>query len=138
MLKKSVAMKALRREMEAGNLYVAALRRAKVAVRTMDTWRKSRPMIERYVEALRSRVRGDRNAIVEDAFFKKLASGKGSAADYTFWLCNKNPDEWKRDTSLIIDQSQHTHLTKIAPTGQPLYKIVLVDAVNRISGNKDE
>ena len=71
-----------------------------------------------------------RSDAVEDAFFKKLISGEGSAMDYIFFLTNRAGDRWKHQNALVqLDNSQHTHLTKITNTeNKPRFVILPVAA----------
>jgi len=109
MHKKSVVLKAIRREMEAGNLYTVALRRA--GVRSEDTllrWRE-RKSIEKYINILMNHNESYRIKAVEDAHFRKLVAGKGAASDFEFFLVNRDPNRWKKTNNELIHKGEGGH-----------------------------
>lgn len=109
MYKKSVVLKAIRREMEAGNQYTIALRRAGVrSERTLLLWRK-RKIINQYIESLMNRNDSIRIKMVEDAHLKKLVQGKGSASDFEFFLVNRDPNRWKKTNNELIHKGEGGH-----------------------------
>jgi hypothetical protein len=92
MLKKSVILKAIRREMEAGNLYTVAVRRA--GVRSEDTlirWRE-RPMVNNYIKRLMYRNDSYRIKAMEDAHFK--AGINGNVHAQINFLKKKDKEHW--------------------------------------------
>jgi len=95
MLKKSKILHGIRLSLEEGSLLTVAWRKAGLnSSATLHRWRKESPRIDRYIKACQEKSNDRRVAAVEDAYFKKLIDGKGSAADYIFWLTNRCPDRW--------------------------------------------
>ena len=129
MLKKSMVLKSIRREMEAGNIYSIAVKRAGVrSLNTIDVWRK-RKMIENYIQILMTKCGEFKNNAMEDAHFKSGINGNVNAQ--INYLCNRMPHRWKKDAEFKLDQSQHTHLTKIT-NNEPSFVINPVSPVNRL------
>lgn len=77
---------------------------------TLDLWRKKRPMIDRYISVCMERCSKKRVVAVEDAFLRKLLDGKGSAADYIFWLTNRAPQMWQDRRALIGNVNVNTKI----------------------------
>lgn len=115
MYKKLEKLKLIRRSLEAGNLLGIALRSCGIrSYYTLDLWRQKNTRIDKYITACLAKQNDKRIDAVEDAHFKKMIDGSGSAADYIFYLCNRRPKKWKRqDNGVYIDQSIHTHFTKM-------------------------
>ena len=95
MLKKSKVLHDIRLNLEQGSLLTVAWRKAGLkSSYTLHSWRKKNPRIDRFIKACQEHSNDKRVSAVEDALFKKLIDGKGSAADYIFWLTNRCPDRW--------------------------------------------
>lgn len=92
----------IRQYMTNGCLLSTAIDKAGVKSEvTILNWRKKSPRIERYIKACMERSDNKRTDVVEDAFFKKLASGEGSPTDYIFYLTNRRSGRWKHQNALI-------------------------------------
>lgn len=102
MHKKLQVLKDIRKYMSSGCLLCTAIERAGVkSPQTIKNWRDKTPRIARYINACKERSDNKRTDVVEDAFFKKLASGEGSPTDYIFYLTNRRPERWKHQNSLV-------------------------------------
>lgn len=85
--------------MERGTQLNLAISRAGLKPQTVFVWRQARPLIDRYILRCMFNNKHKRDDSVEDAWFKKLIEGRGSAADYINWLSNRRPNDWKKDNS---------------------------------------
>ena len=103
MYKKSIILKKIRQEMDKGTQLNLSISRSGVKnVTTVFYWRKARPLIDRYILKCMFNNRDKRDDTVEDAWFKKLIEGRGSAADYINWLSNRRPNDWKKVNSDLL------------------------------------
>ena len=147
MYKKSQVLGALRTEMEAGNKYTVAVKRLKdkqypmLSERTIDLWAEKIPRVKRYKITLMTRNDNIRDDIVEDGHFKKLAQGKGSAADYEFYLVNRRPNRWKKTNSDLIHKGEGGEgggnvTVNVYPNRTTIFKDLKYDG-NNGTGNTD-
>ena len=105
MLKKSLVLRKIRNEMQAGNQLGVSIARAGVrSPNTISQWRK-RKMIDRYFDTLMMKSDSKRVSLVEDSFLKKLVEGRASAADYEFFLVNRASEKWKSPAKIVVSQS---------------------------------
>jgi len=115
MYKKLEKLKLIRRSLEAGNLLGIALRNSGIrSYYTLNLWRQKNPRIDRYITVCLVRQNDKRTDAVEDAHFKKMIDGNGSAADYIFYLCNRRPEKWQ-------NRHQFEHF------GLPENKIIIIN-----------
>ena len=119
MYKKSKILRAVRKELEAGNLLLVAITRAGLrSENTLLNWRK-RPMIARYIDRCMGKSDEKRIVAVEDAQFKSAINGSTKAQE-TF-LFNRAPNRWKKDNGDLLHKGtdvnvnvnavSYTHLT---------------------------
>ena len=136
MYKKSQVLKKIRREMDAGNMLSVAIRRSGARKQTIANWRK-RPMIDRYFELLKDACANYRLALVEDALFK--ACMRGSIAAIIFFLCNRDPLRWKKNPDVVINQSQHIHITEAPyPQGRIIFRDIKPENIDNQKYNEAE
>ena len=57
--------------------------------------------------------------VVEDKLYSRLIKGEASPVEYIFYLCNRAPQRWKRQET-VIDQSKHLHLSVLQQIRQVL------------------
>lgn len=102
MYKKITILKSIRTSMENGVCLTNSILKAGLrSPQTVENWRNKSSRIDRYIEALKSINDNKRNAMVEDAFFKRLMEGSGSAADYIFYLTNRLPNRWADKRAVV-------------------------------------
>ena len=96
--KKSVILKAIRRQCEGG----AKLTKAREAISrtTLYLWCQ-RPLIKKYILECERRSDERRDDGVEDGLMKKLINGNASGKEYEFYLTNRRPNKWKQDKNII-------------------------------------
>lgn len=97
-LSKREKIKRLRRSLEAGKIMGPSLRDAYLTGWMLDKWKKQghSDRLWKLICAARERGQNTRNEIVEDAHFRRLASGQGSGSEYEFYLTNRRTDRWKK------------------------------------------
>lgn len=78
---------------------------------------------ETLVFAARARGQVKRNELVEDALFKKLSEGKGSASEYEFYLTQRDPERWKKN---IIDVPASQSILERLATNPPVINYISV------------
>ena len=123
MYKKSKVLKIIRKEMERGTALDLAINRAGINNRaTVHYWRKNRPLIDRYILKCILNNRDIRDDSVEDAWFKKLIEGRGSAADYEFYLCNRRPNRWKKNNSDLLHKGEQNVSVNVYPNRITVFK----------------
>lgn len=92
----------IRTQLEAGSTLGVACKNAGLRSRTtLDNWRKRDSRIDVLIKKCMYRSDEKRTDIVEDAFFKRLASGQGSPTDYIFYLTNRRPERWKHQNAMV-------------------------------------
>jgi hypothetical protein len=100
MLKKSKVLRAIRINLEQGNLLTVAQEKAGLKSRsTLHTWRKKYPRIDRYIIECSNRSENRRTTIVEDSLFKAAAGGNVGAC--AFYL--KNKAGWKDSPAVLVN-----------------------------------
>lgn len=97
-LSKREKIKRLRRSLEAGKIMGPALRDAYLSSFMLHHWKKecNCDRLWKLICAARERGQEVRNDIVEDAHFRRLASGVASGSEYEFYLTNRRTDRWKK------------------------------------------
>lgn len=97
-LSKREKIKKLRRSLEAGKIMGPALRDAFLSPATLHVWKHKTncDRLWKLICAARDRGQDVRNEIVEDAQFRRLASGVASGSEYEFYLTNRRTDRWKK------------------------------------------
>jgi hypothetical protein len=102
MYKKSIVLKAIRKELEKGNYLFDAWRAAGLRSEgTLHYWRK-RGMIDRYIKALMHVSDKKQVDSVEKAHLKKMIEGKASASDYEFYLTRRAPERWPAKEATVV------------------------------------
>ena len=111
------------RALKEGNQITAILAAMGMSSATLWRWSHQPAKFSRFyhsrVETVISRAQENsenkRHAIVEGALFKKLKDGTATAAEYIFYLCNRDQARWKnvKDTSIQLQQSTHLHVDDI-------------------------
>ena len=100
--KKSVVLKAIRKNLESGSLLSVAIKKSGVKSRqTIENWRNQKRMIDGYILECVRRSNSERVEIIEDAHFEKMKAQNGSPTDYIFYLTNMAPDRWKDRRAVI-------------------------------------
>ena len=72
-------------------------------------------MIDRYISECIDRSDLRRVRLVEDAHFKKMISGDGSAADYIFYLTNRASGRWADKRALISNTNINSNKVTVSP-----------------------
>ena len=99
MLIRRDVIKRLRVELEKGNLFGVASRKAGVkSTETIYGWRKkiNKDRLTKLIQAAQYRGQQNRDDMVEDAQFKRLVEGRASGSEYEFYLTNRRTDRWKK------------------------------------------
>jgi len=134
MLKKSVVLKAIRREMEAGNIISIAIRRSGVRKQTIANWRK-RPMVNKYIESLKHMCDAYRLVLVEDALFK--AGIKGNVKAQIYFLKKRDPERW--GDKQPIKQGNQNVIVNVTPNRTTIFRdIIFADVDNQKSLSMDQ
>lgn len=133
MYKKSKILRAVRKELEAGNLLLVAITRAGLrSHQTLDNWRK-RPMIARYIDKCMGKSDEKRIVSVEDAQFKSAINGSTRAQE-TF-LFNRAPNRWKKDKSDLLHEGKDINVNvNVYPNRITVFK----DLGNGLKDNVDD
>ena len=105
-LTKREKIKRLRRSLEAGNIMGPACRDAFINPMTLSNWKKKSHLdrLSKLICAARDIGQGNRDQLVEDAQFRRLVSGDATSSEYEFYLCNRQPERWKKlkDNSIVV------------------------------------
>lgn len=122
MLNKTHKIKKLRQELEAGNLYSVAIKRAGIrSSETIHRWRKESycDRLNKFITIAIERCQERRNDIVEDAQFKRLMEGKAVGSEYEFYLCNRKPDRWKKlkDNTVVVQNTINNEVNQGGNSG---------------------
>ena len=99
-------IKALRRALEEGNIMGSACKKANLNPMTLCNWKKISHLnrLARFIEVCRTNGQQRRDEIVEDAQFQRLAQKTATGSEYEFYLCNRQPERWKKlkDNSIVV------------------------------------
>jgi hypothetical protein len=131
-LRRRKAIHHVREELEKGNIITTAIYNSGIKSKsTLYKWVKEIPRLKFFLQACEERGMQRRIAIVNDAFFKKLAEGKASGTEYEFFLCNREPSMWKKQTEFV---GGSTGNAPVLPQ-RPLIQYIAVTVDNTGNGN---
>jgi hypothetical protein len=131
MFKKSKVLKALRKELDAGNGFCASCQIAGVKnPQTIYEWARKRSLIKRYIEKCKDIGQVNRDHAVEDTFIRRLINGCATETGYIFYLTNRMPEKYK-DMRAVVNNSP-TFVNKIEGNLLKLIQEMPTDELKRI------
>ena len=108
-------LKTIFRSLQAGSSIVEACRAVGIDYTTLYAWGQKDDRLKNKIESIID----SRVLVVEDKLYSRLIKGEASPVEYIFYLCNRAPQRWKRQET-VIDQSKHLHLSVLQQIRQVL------------------